>query len=289
MIGKPATIEGYGEDPLERVHSTCLYVATKLGDMLDDIVVVGGFAPSLLVDQAKLPWNLDPHAGTMDLDVGLAVAMLEEARYRELSARLRDAGFTPDFNEDGNPTRQRWKTSFDPPTTIDFLIPPSAAADKGGTLRHIELDFAAVITPGLHIAFVDKRKVPLSGRTPRGEQATREVWVCGPGALTVLKALAFRNRGLNKDAYDLKYVWSALGVEDVARCLEPLVDDPCVQRALTIIREDFIEHDSLGPRRAAEFVTGGADDEIQADVVGLAKRLCTTFDSLKAGLRRGDD
>ena len=38
------------------------------------------------------------------------------------------------------------------------------------------------------------------------EQPTREVWVCGPGAYVVLKALAFRLRGENKDAYDLHYL-----------------------------------------------------------------------------------
>jgi predicted nucleotidyltransferase len=39
-----------------------------------------------------------------------------------------------------------------------------------------------------------------------GERASREIWVCGPGAFVVLKALAFRTRGENKDAYDLYYV-----------------------------------------------------------------------------------
>lgn len=39
-----------------------------------------------------------------------------------------------------------------------------------------------------------------------GEDATRDVWVCGPGAHVVLKAPAFASRGENKDAYDLFYV-----------------------------------------------------------------------------------
>ena len=149
-------------------------------------------------------------------------------------------------------------------------------------MRRIRPDFAAVITPGLHIAFMDRRRVELSGPTPSGEQATRTIWVCGPGAFTVLKALAFRNRGANKDAYDLAYVWSGLGVEEVAQCLKPLLVDPYVEQALTIIREDFTSHDSIGPRRTAEFVTGGSHDDIQADAVGLAVRLlsaCATSDT----------
>jgi len=44
--------------------------------------------------------------GTMALDVGLTLALLELGRYRSLAARLQDAGFTQDQNEDGHPTRQ---------------------------------------------------------------------------------------------------------------------------------------------------------------------------------------
>jgi hypothetical protein len=44
----------------------------------------------------------------------------------------------------------------------------------GGKLRDIESDFAAVIAPGLHLAFQDRRKVALTGETIMGERATRE-------------------------------------------------------------------------------------------------------------------
>ena len=273
MTGKPEGIDGYGGDSLDLVRSTCLYVATKLGDMIDDFVIVGGLVPSLLVDQENLPWDLDKHAGTIDLDMGLSLAVLKEERYRELGIRLKDAGFEPHFNRAGNPTSQRWRTRFQPSATIDFLIPASFETDRGGTLRHIEPGFAAVITPGLHIAFEDRRRVRLSGHTLLGERTVRHVWVCGAASFTVLKALAFRNRGTNKDAYDLIYTWRGLGIETVAREIKPFLADSFVGQALTIIKEDFSDHDAPGPRRAAAFVRGGTDDEIQADVVGLARRL----------------
>ena len=273
MTSKPETIDEYSGDSLAIVRSTCLYVATKLGDLLDDVVIVGGLVPSLLVDQEMLPWDLDEHAGTMDLDMGLSLALLGDERYRELGLRLKDAGFEPDHNRAGNLTNQRWRIQFLQSTTVDFLIPPSLDTDKGGDLRHIEPGFAAVITPGLHIAFQDKRSVEISGVTPLGEQTTRHIWVCGAAALTVLKAIAFRSRGANKDAYDLSYIWRGLGIEAVARDIEPLRADPYVGQALAIIREDFVDHDAPGPTRAAAFVTGGPDDDIQADVAGLAQQL----------------
>ena len=120
-----------------------------------------------------------------------------------MTERLRAAGFGPDENEHGRETRQRWKIDGPPKVTIDFLIPPTEESDKGGQLRNIESDFAAIIAPGLRVAFKDKIEVVLEGRTIRREYARRTVAVCGPGAFVVMKALAFRNRGENKDAYDI--------------------------------------------------------------------------------------
>jgi hypothetical protein len=90
-----------------------------------------------------------------------------------------------------------WKIEGQEKVTVDFLTPPSLPDDRGGKLRHIEPDFAAVIAPGLHLAFRDRERITLSGKTIIGEQATRQVWVCGPGAYVVLKSLAFHLRGEN--------------------------------------------------------------------------------------------
>ncbi len=275
MADKPTTAAGYRREQVALVRATCLYVATKLGDLMDDLVVVGGLAPSLLVDQGELAEGADAHVGTMDLDVGLAVALLDQGRYRKITDRLRQAGFSQDVNEEGNPTRQRWKVERVGKVTVDFLIPPTQPGDTGGKLRNIEADFAAVIAPGLHLAFLDRRRVALSGRTIMGEEAAREVWVCGPGAYVVLKALAFASRGENKDAYDLFYVVRNFGsgVEDVAAALRPLLVDESAADAIAVLRRDFLVHDAIGPRRVAEFLAGGPDDTIQADVVGFVRRL----------------
>ena len=95
----------------------------------------------------------------------------------------------------------------------------------------------------------------------------------------VLKALAFRLRGENKDAYDLYYVVRNFGasIEDVASRLKPLLGDASANEAMRILREDFGNHDGVGPRRVAEFLLGMPDDEIQADVVGFVWELLNRF------------
>jgi hypothetical protein len=275
MADKPKRASEYKSEQVELVRSTCLYVATKLGDLMDEVVVVGGLVPTLLIDQGALPEGASAHVGTMDLDVGLKLALLDEGRYRTLTERLRDAGFAQDQTGEGRPTRQRWRVTGIGSVTVDFLIPPSLATDQGGKLRDIESDLAAIIAPGLKLAFQDRRRIRIEGRTIFGEKASREVWACGPGAFVVLKALAFLGRGENKDAYDLFYLVRnfGAGVEDVAACLQPLLGDDEAKKALQVLRDDFLDHDAVGPRRVAEFLQGGPDDETQADVVGFVAAL----------------
>lgn len=274
MADKPKRASEYRSEQVTLVRSTCLYVATKLGDLMEDVVVIGGLVPSLLIDQRDLPDGVSTHVGTMDLDVGLKLALLDHGRYHTLTERLRAAKFTPDQTEEGRPTRQRWRAGTGS-VTVDFLIPPSLPNDQGGRLRDIEKDFAAIIAPGLKLAFQDRRRVRIEGKTIFGETAARELWVCGPGAFVVLKALAFLGRGENKDAYDLYYLVRNFGasVEDTASCLRPLLEDDEARRAVQVLRDDFLDHDGVGPRRVAEFLQGGPNDEIQADVVGFVQAL----------------
>ena len=90
---------------------------------------------------------------------------------------------------------------------------------------------------------------------------------------TFLKALAFGNRTENKDAYDLFYVWSGVGIPNVVESLTPLLPNTYIYNALQVIERDFCNHDGLGPIGAAQFVTQGLDNNIQADVVGFAQAL----------------
>jgi hypothetical protein len=272
-MAKPRTAAGYDAAQVAHVRAACLYLATKLGDLLEELVVVGGLVPSLIVDQTKD--GIERHIGTLDLDIGMEIAILDDRRYEALTARLRGAGFGPDENEKGHPTRQRWKIDGAQKVTLDFLIPPTRSGDKGGQLRNIEHDFAAIIAPGLRLAFLDGLEVPLDGRTIRGEQARRDVNVCGAGAFVLMKALAFRNRGENKDAYDIAYVLQNYGngPADVAARVALLVNEPETQEALAVLAEDFRTIESVGPRRVSEFLYDARDENVEADALGAVRDL----------------
>lgn len=272
MAEKPQTRAGYPAELAELARATCLYVATILGDLIEEITVVGGLVPSLLISAGDADDSVEAHVGTLDLDLGLSIAIFDESRYQEIAERLRGAGFTQAPNVKGRPSRQTW--GIDTPQgrmTLDFLIPPTLPTDQPGKLRDLEPDFAAIITPGLHLAFTDRQRVDLNGVTILQERAQRSIWVCGAGAFIILKALAFKFRGTNKDAYDLFYVlkYFGRGVEDVVQRIRPLLQDKHCIEALAVLRQDFLTQDALGPRRVAHFLTGAPADDIQADVVGF--------------------
>jgi len=251
-------------------RQACLLVAVRLGSLLDELVVVGGLVPSLLIQPAG---TVEPHVGTADLDVGISLALLDSGQYAEIAEQLHAAGFAPDVNAQNNPTYQRWRSGFG--VTMDFLIPPTRDVQQGGRLQNLTADFAAIVTPGLELAFTDRELVTLDERLVGGERAIRQVGVCGPGAFVVLKAQAFNGRGEPKDAYDLHYMIANLvdGPSAIAARINHLRPNPDVETALTVLERDFAEADSIGPASVARFLQHGLDDEIQADVAGLVREL----------------
>ncbi len=93
MPEKPTTASGYPPGQVARVKFTCLYLATKLGDLMDELVVVGGLVPSLLIDQEKLLENVTPHVGTLDLDTGVPSGVSASGSFKaKLAADIAKAG-----------------------------------------------------------------------------------------------------------------------------------------------------------------------------------------------------
>lgn len=277
---KPRERSGYRREETLQVESACLTVAVTLGALMDDLCIVGGLVPSLIIDRELGGGEKrdDSHPGTNDLDIGIAVALLDDRRYAEISERLRQEGFEPDANEKGNPTLQRWRWR-DLKVTVDFLLAPVEGAEVGGRVLSLEGDFGVLIAPGLELAFEEREDVTIDGQTLKGERVTRTIPVCGPGAFVVLKALAFADRAEPKDAFDLVYVVrrSPGGADAIAERLAGHARDhrDVVTKALTLLARDFNAPDVIGPLRVAEFegAIGAERDEVAADAHGYVDDL----------------
>jgi len=282
-----STIDDYTPEAVDLVRCTCLSVATVLGDWLEHVTVVGGLVPSLLVDQAAA----EPHAGTVDLDLGLQLVLRDEGGYASIAELLRRAGFRADVNEDGQPTLQRWRTApeFGVKVTVDFLIEEGEGSPPPGKLQHLEGDFAAIATRGLHLATRHRRAVRLTGRTLRDEVAERTVYVCGPGAFVILKAFAVQLREKRKDAYDLSYLLGNLadGVPAIAGEIQDFQDDADAMEAIGHLASNFATFDSIGPQRAAKFLHGPRTEDNADDFDNEASQALALVQDLLTALRSG--
>ncbi len=276
---KPRHRSGYTPEETEQVRTVCLTIAVTLGAYLDDLCIVGGLVPPLLVDTMRTEDEDNGlHPGTNDLDVGLALALLDDERYAEISRRLRAEDFKPDTNDNGNKTVQRWRLG-ELKATIDFLMPPTDEQDPTSRIQNLEPDFGAVVTPGLELAFEERVLIEIDGHTLKGEHVRRRVPVCGPASFVVLKALALGDRGEPKDAYDLVYVihhTPGRGVAIAKRLAQHAENHPeTVSRAIGLLARDFDTPDDIGPLRAANFITAdGAElDNAAADAHGYVDDL----------------
>ncbi|MBN2439493.1 MAG: hypothetical protein JXL20_12945 [Deltaproteobacteria bacterium] len=144
MTAKPTRASDYSPAQAALVRSVCLYAATKLGDLMDHVVVVGGIVPSLIIDQSSLSPETAAHVGTMDLDVGLALAIFDENRYEILTERLREAGMVPDRNENGREVFQRWRMSACEKIAIDALNSPLLSGLSFGN-KYLHIEFIQIM------------------------------------------------------------------------------------------------------------------------------------------------
>ena len=279
MTDKPDTYLGYNDDDLDTVKRCCLYIATVLGDLLDDIVIVGGLVPPLLIAPKVAPAGDGSHsllttqAATKDLDLALGLSIFDDAKYTEIHDRMRSAGFSNDA-----PSLFRWRIEEPRFVTVDFLIEQDVDDNLAGKSKFLANDLAPIRTPGLNLAFADRKNIRMKGYTVLDEWVEKDIGVCGIGAFIVLKSLAVSGRRENKDAYDLIYALNATMFDESLRSevlafLHDNRNDECVEKAFETIKGYFGQHDSIGPMNVARFLTGHPDDNIQADAVGLIKDL----------------
>lgn len=260
-----------------QVVAACLTLAGALGDLADELCIVGGLVPSMICDTPVDPTALDrgAHTGTNDLDVALEISVLDDEHYKEIASRLRAKDFHPDTKATGAIVRQRWRWR-DENVTVDFLIAPAPGTDPDTVrVQNLEHDLAALVVKPLGLVFHERISRTLKGHTLDADLIERPIAFCGPAAFVALKAFAFANRTERKDAYDLVYVlrrWPA-GIEDIAaRTAAHFARDPDgISDILDLLDRDFETEDSIGPREASRFHDGAIEANRVADAHGAVR------------------
>ena len=167
MPPKPNRASGYVPEQLRQVRATCLYVATKLGDLVAVTRRGDRWRPRPVApgrpggrgERRRPPrrhHRFGPGAGARHPRRPALPSADGEAQA--------GAGFSEDVNDEGNPTRQRWKIDGPPKVTLDFSIAPSRGErSPRRPPQHRARLRGDRSAPGLHLAFVDRHRVVLDG------------------------------------------------------------------------------------------------------------------------------
>ncbi len=82
------TRSSYPQSEVEACHSVLLEIMTILGEFRENIVIVGGNVPPLLVPSAK-----EKHPGTLDIDFALDFQHIRDDTYKTIVRALMDKGY----------------------------------------------------------------------------------------------------------------------------------------------------------------------------------------------------
>lgn len=268
------TRAGYSTDRTQAALAVLVEVMHVLGAYRDDLVLVGGWAPPLLV-----PGGLQTHCGSLDIDLVVDHRAIQEAeRCATMLALLLRAGYARDpmqpFVFRRPPIRPGGIA-----VEVDLLAGEYGGASPSHRHQRIE-DVRVRKARGADLALLSWVDVTLSGVLPDGTDDTVRLRVASPAALLVMKAEALEHRPMPKDAYDIAYCLreSPGGVEGVSESFRPILSHGLVREALGILRERYATVQSTGPRLAARF-----EDPASAEESAVLAR--DAFERMAAPLR----
>ncbi len=228
------------------------------------------------------------YVGTTDVDLALNLEVLANM---EAYSTIENVLLAKDFKPLGKKAWQ-WEFTADSGTEIriDFLA-DDGTEDGGKILSVPEHGQLAVCNiPHSNIVFDHLETEKIEIALPKeGGVVEVEIRYCDLVGFTVLKLLAFYNRGEDKDAHDLIYCLEHCGqsIGDIADRFAVALRDKhaeTIARALDILRNSFANSserpgfEKHGPMQAARFEPGlTADRERrlvrQRDIAGLVNEL----------------
>ena len=84
------TRRDYTAEGVEAARSVLIELVHLLGEYKDDMVLIGGWVPEVL-----LPRNNSPHVGSMDVDIALNHQKIQEEGYKRIEDLLQRKGYRP--------------------------------------------------------------------------------------------------------------------------------------------------------------------------------------------------
>lgn len=251
---EPRNASAYDARATQAVRAVLIELGQVLGDYLNDLVVIGGAVPWLL-----LPDAATPHVGTIDIDLALNPKTLQtNRRYADLVRSLEQAGFERQL--EGIETFQLQKmVRVDEAelvaVTLDLLKParPKTKRNRPALIP----DFRVVDADGAEFALQNPQMITLKGFMPDGRNNTVSLPVADLPSFLVMKGYALQKRDKPKDAYDIYYVIKhyPAGLEELALVCQPILENRDARIGFEYIASKFKGFDDFGPQTVLAFLS----------------------------------
>ena len=190
------TRRDYDALQVEAARSVMLELVRLLGEYHDDIVVVGGWVPALLIPQAA-----EPHIGSLDVDLALNHTTLQDPGYRTIRDLLMGRGYRQD---DDQPYRF-WRTVTIGERPMEIAVDLLAGEYEGTGRKHRTQkvqDTRARKARGCELAFRFSEEVPIEGTLPNGARDNAMVRIAAIIPFLAMKGMAMASRLKEKDPWD---------------------------------------------------------------------------------------
>jgi hypothetical protein len=219
-----------------------------LGQYRDEIVLVGGWVPELLLGD-----RMPPHTGSMDIDLALDHRRLREEGYRTIQELLLGRGY-----RQGVQPFIYFRQIVVGDTTFNVEVDLMAGEYEGTGRGHRHQAFRGVHARkarGCDIAFESPVEVRVEGILPGGGKDAVVVRVASIVPFLVMKGMALADRLKEKDAWDICYCIRNFpgGMDALVEEFRPWLTHGLVREGLRKIADAFASVDHHGPVLAADF------------------------------------
>lgn len=248
------TRRDYAAEAVEAAKSVLIELAHLLGEYRDDIVLIGGWVPELL-----LPQEPCPHVGSMDIDLALNHLKIQDG-YKRIEELLIGRGY---YQEEGRPPfvffRDVQLSGRAVKVQVDLLSGEYEGTGKGRRHQVVQ-GMKARKVRGCDIAFDMVEEITVEGEIPGGGHDRVTVRVASIVPFFVMKGMTLDERLKEKDAWDVYYCTVAYpgGIEALAEKFRPHLSHGLVQEGLAKIAKHFADIKATGPKFVADFE--GTDD-----------------------------
>lgn len=284
------TIDDYDDAVTLTLLGIAADVFRSFGGGFGHVVLIGGVVPTLMSPD-QLPAGLQSHAGTSDLDLHLSLQLMDGDAadyYESIVDGFDKLGLKPAELKEGRTPGWRWEgTVRDVHVLVDLLCPvrtwvagPEAPASATTAEANIGTPDQIKVHPidlG-HLVQADHTTIDRRVPTAQGEM-TYSFPVAGVAAWLCLKSDAIKQRAKAKDAYDVVWLITALGPDEVARRIADggLLQSDHAAEAIGQLRlllvDQFLDLGSVGPRSYASFLNAPDDERLLRDALGALAEL----------------